>query len=316
LAGHDVGGLVAEIEAYSYRDIDGLVQVTWADQGQTPYIVERATQSGANWCTLDPQPQSDAPGSPPNYHHFTVSAQEMREKLFYDANPAVLDAATRLRARNPCGMIRSAPTATTIDRLHADEISVPVLVAFGDEDTLVWTREGEEQQADNYTASPDRTTYFVPNAGHFPMLEKTAPRFAAVLASWLTWHGFAGRATHAGSAELLPAPGQRIAVGRHRMARVKVTCLGPRGAHCHGAIGLRALSRRGRTERAGRPVSHMRRLSVAAGRGRRVDVRLSRHAYRHLRRRNEMRVLVVVRRSPHARAARTVATLVLRHRMT
>src|SRR6185437_10767633 len=36
LAGHDVGGEVAEIEAYSYFDMDGLILVTFAEQGFTP----------------------------------------------------------------------------------------------------------------------------------------------------------------------------------------------------------------------------------------------------------------------------------------
>src|SRR2546421_5981982 len=41
LAGHDIGGQVAEIEACSYSDIDGLLLVTYADQGFTPFIIER-----------------------------------------------------------------------------------------------------------------------------------------------------------------------------------------------------------------------------------------------------------------------------------
>ena len=42
LAGHDVGGQVAEIEAYSYHDVDGLILATWADQGFTSWIVQRS----------------------------------------------------------------------------------------------------------------------------------------------------------------------------------------------------------------------------------------------------------------------------------
>src|SRR5437868_11215000 len=42
LAGHDVGGQVAEIEAYSYHDINGLILATWADQGFTPWIIQRS----------------------------------------------------------------------------------------------------------------------------------------------------------------------------------------------------------------------------------------------------------------------------------
>ena len=190
LAGHDVGGLIAEIEAYSYRDIDGLVQVTWADQGQTPYIIERAAVSGIDWCTVQPQPaEDDRPGSPAGYHYFTASKQEFRDKLFFDPAPRVLDAASRLRNRNPCGMIRSAPMAVWIDRARASEIKVPVLIVFGGRDTLVWSRQGERQQQQDFTGSSDRTTIFVPNAGHFPMLERTAPQFRQALSSWLTRHG-------------------------------------------------------------------------------------------------------------------------------
>jgi pimeloyl-ACP methyl ester carboxylesterase len=190
LAGHDIGGLVAEIEAYSYQDIDALIQVTWADQGQTPYIVERASVSGFDWCTTQPQPAEDGqPGSPSGYHYFTSSRQEFRQKLFFRADPRVLEAAGRLRNRNPCGMIRSTPTGVWVDMIRASEITVPVLVVFGAEDTLVWSRDGERQQQQDYPRSHDRTTAFVPRAGHFPMLERSAPEFRKLLASWLERHG-------------------------------------------------------------------------------------------------------------------------------
>jgi pimeloyl-ACP methyl ester carboxylesterase len=190
LAGHDIGGLAAEIEAYSYKDIDGLIQVTWADQGQTPYIVERATVSAFEWCTTDAQRAEDAdPASPSGYHYFTQSPQEFREKLFFQPDPRVLDAATRLRNRNPCGLIRSAPNGVWVDLARAREITVPVLIVFGAEDTLVWSRDGERAQEQNYPASHDRTTVFVPAAGHFPMLERTAPVFRKALAAWLKRHG-------------------------------------------------------------------------------------------------------------------------------
>jgi pimeloyl-ACP methyl ester carboxylesterase len=190
LAGHDVGGLVAEVEAYSYKDIDGLVQVTWADQGQTPYIVQRATVSGADWCTTEPRPAEDSdPAGPSGYHHFTASEQEFREALFFDPDPRVLDAAVRHRNRNPCGMIRSAPTGVIVDTARAAEIRVPVLIMFGDKDTLVWSRDGEQKQQGDYTGSADKTTTFVPNAGHFPMLERSAPQFRRALSSWLMRHG-------------------------------------------------------------------------------------------------------------------------------
>jgi pimeloyl-ACP methyl ester carboxylesterase len=177
LAGHDVGGQVAEIEAYSYSDIDGLLLVTYADQGFTPFIIERATVAANDWCTT----------SPTGYVHY-VSDEEWRTLLFYDADPRVIDATAALRNPNPCGIIRSVPTAVPIDKALAAQIKVPVLVVFGDNDTLVWDREGEEQQQDNFGSS-DKSTVFIPNAGHFPMFEKTASLFRSRVAEWLDTRG-------------------------------------------------------------------------------------------------------------------------------
>jgi pimeloyl-ACP methyl ester carboxylesterase len=108
LAGHDVGGQVAEIEAYSYSDIDGLILVTWADQGFTPYIIERATLASFDTCAE----------SASGYVHY-VSEQEFRTLLFYNADPHVIDAADRLRNPIRAGTSaqrrrrRSSPTAPT-----------------------------------------------------------------------------------------------------------------------------------------------------------------------------------------------------------
>ena len=173
LAGHDIGGQVADIEAYSYSDIDGLLIMTFADQGFTPWIIERATIAANDWCTT----------SPTGYVHY-VSAEEWRTLLFYDADPRVVDATEALRNPNPCGIIRSTPPAVPGDKALDSRITVPVLVVFGDRDTLVWDRAGEEQQKDNYGSS-DKTTAFIPNAGHFVMFEKTAPRLRTTVSDWL-----------------------------------------------------------------------------------------------------------------------------------
>jgi len=173
LAGHDVGGQVAEIEAYSYSDIDGLLLVTFADQGFTPWIIERSNVAANDWCTQ----------SATGYVHY-VSSEEWRTLLFYDADPRVIDVTDALRNPNPCGIIRSVPTAMPIDAAHDAEIKVPVLVVFGDKDTLVWDRQGQEQQQNNFGSS-DKSTVFIPNAGHFPMFEKSAPLFRSAVSSWL-----------------------------------------------------------------------------------------------------------------------------------
>jgi pimeloyl-ACP methyl ester carboxylesterase len=179
LAGHDIGGSQAEIEAYSYTegersDINGLILVTYADQGFTPYIIEKATLAANDWCTQ----------SSTGYVHY-VTEQEYRTLLFYDADPRVINATNALRNANPCGIIRSQPQATAIDRAHLSQIKVPVLIVFGENETLVWTRQGEEEQQGNFTGSPDKQTVFIPEARHFPMFERTAPKFDAVMSNWL-----------------------------------------------------------------------------------------------------------------------------------
>jgi pimeloyl-ACP methyl ester carboxylesterase len=173
LAGHDVGGQVANIEAYSYSDIDGLLIVTFADQGFTPWIIERSTVAANDWCTT----------SPTGYVHY-ASAEEWRTLLFYDADPRVVDRTEALRNSNPCGIVRSVPTAMPGDKALDSQITVPVLVVFGDNDTLIWDRAGQKQQQDNYGSS-DKTTAFIPDAGHFPMFEKTAPLLRSTVSDWL-----------------------------------------------------------------------------------------------------------------------------------
>src|SRR4051812_9128624 len=182
LAGHDVGGQVAQIEAYSYSDIDGLIVMTFADQGYTPYIIEKSILAANDWCTVSPA--ETPPGSPTSYVHY-VSREEWRTLLFYDAEPRVIDATDAVRLPNPCGIVRSVPPAVELDLAHDSQIKVPVLVAFGNNDTLVWTREGEEQQESNY-GSTDKSTVFVPYGGHFLMFgRRSGPRLRSAVSKWL-----------------------------------------------------------------------------------------------------------------------------------
>ena len=117
--------------------------------------------------------------------HF-ISEQEFRSLLFYNADPRVIDAAAAQRNANPCGVIRSTPPGVLVeDRVHDAQIRVPVLIVFDDDDTLIWTRQGEEEQQSHFSGSSDAGTIFIPEAGHFPMFERTAPLFYSAISSWL-----------------------------------------------------------------------------------------------------------------------------------
>jgi pimeloyl-ACP methyl ester carboxylesterase len=80
--------------------------------------------------------------------------------------------------------MQSGPIAVQFDLAKTQSITVPLLDIYGADDTLVWSRDGEAQQQNNF-GSKDKTTVFVPNAGHFPMFERTAPQFRAAISTWL-----------------------------------------------------------------------------------------------------------------------------------
>jgi len=64
------------------------------------------------------------------------------------------------------------------------EVTVPVLIAAGDTD-VAFSSDGVRRQRSFYTGSNDVTVAILANTGHFPMFERTAPRFRAIVSHWL-----------------------------------------------------------------------------------------------------------------------------------
>jgi pimeloyl-ACP methyl ester carboxylesterase len=186
LAGHDAGGAIAEIEAYSYKDIDGLALVTYADQGFTPLLMERFARAGTV-CAAGGEPAY--PGGPGGYYYME-RPDEYGPDLFYDADPAVIDAVIRLRERNPCGGIAWATTAINTNLVRDAEITKPVLLVIGREDKI-WTQDGWALQKGHFTGSSDVTAVSIPGTGHYPMFEGTLSQpggFRETFQNWLTAH--------------------------------------------------------------------------------------------------------------------------------
>src|SRR5258708_2205223 len=97
-AGQDVGGLISEIEAYSYKDVDGLALLGWADQGYTPDVF-RWSAEVVSLCGEGGQPAEQ--GGPGGYVRFIQSDEEIRTKAFPYADPAVVHAAFIMIVKNP-----------------------------------------------------------------------------------------------------------------------------------------------------------------------------------------------------------------------
>ncbi len=130
LAGTDIGGAIAQIEAYSYKDLDALIVMIWADQGFTPYLFSLIPEA-IRLCGTGGEPAEPAEdGSPGGYFRLGGSDEEYRRNEFPNVADEVGDAILRLRNRNPCGYALSAFPAIATDPARLGEIEIPVLLLY------------------------------------------------------------------------------------------------------------------------------------------------------------------------------------------
>ncbi len=211
LAGHDTGAEAVQIEAYSFRDIDGLMVAGFADTGFTQEVTEWSLEAGAV-CAQGGEPSSRGA---PNYHHFPAkSDEELRQddallhRVFYNTDEAVIEAVfDDARELNPCGDLASVPTGVASDLARLQEITAPVLYVLGDHD-FGFSREGGERQAALYGVNGDVTSVIMENTGHFLMMGRTAPQFRAIINDWLCSRGFVTGGSCASTAGKVTGGGQ------------------------------------------------------------------------------------------------------------
>jgi pimeloyl-ACP methyl ester carboxylesterase len=185
LAGHGAGGLIANIEAISFKDTDGLVVMSYA-----PQVTMRAFQQfyrTREVCLEGGEPAK--PGGPGEYAYFGQTEADFRANLFHSAKPTVREAATRLRVRDPCGATASLVDGLVRDLMSLSEVKVPVLIVCGREDSMTPPFVCPNLKR-RYVGSSDATLSFVASAGKALPLERTAPTFRRRVATWLGAHGF------------------------------------------------------------------------------------------------------------------------------
>jgi pimeloyl-ACP methyl ester carboxylesterase len=185
LAGHSLGGLIAATEASSFRDVNALLIIDWSDSASE---TARTTYFGSlNPCRAGGEPAVS--GGPPGYAYYGQSPNDFRAVMFHRAVPAVVEAATALRNRDPCGDIVSIPTALLRQGALLPKIRVPVLVVCGTKDVL-FTPSACRFQRKRYRRSRDTSLVLVPNAGHALTLERSASRVRKQIGRWLRSRGF------------------------------------------------------------------------------------------------------------------------------
>ena len=188
LAGHSVGAIIAQTEAYSFGNIQGLILLSYSDTTVSA-AAKKALAKATAVCAAGGH-RSDGQSGPTGYVYFgATTPQQFIAAHFYtaNANPAVFYGTAAMRNRDPCGDVTSYKDAVAADLAHIDTISVPVLVLTGGEDAIYPVPATE--QASLLTGSDDVTAVTVPGTAHAITLHYSRNIVSQHIADWLSAHG-------------------------------------------------------------------------------------------------------------------------------
>jgi pimeloyl-ACP methyl ester carboxylesterase len=178
LAGHSLGGSIAQVEAFSFKDVDAVALLSYADVALSASAVFTAVSWGPT-CVLGGKPS--AKGAP-GYAYFTKDQADYRKNFLAAAPDSVFAYGDSRRSINPCGDLESAVPAAVVSGLRAKQIKVPVLLLMGDKDR-VFDSKRLPLQALLYGGPT--TTKVIPGATHGLTVDRTAPQFRSALEEWL-----------------------------------------------------------------------------------------------------------------------------------
>ena len=183
LAGHSLGGSIAQVEAFSFSDVDAVAILSYADVALSASALFTAASWGPT-CLLGGEPS--AKGAP-SYAYFTKDQADYRKNFLAQTPSEVMAYADPRRTINPCGDLQSAVPAAVVTGLKAKSIKVPVLLLMGDKD-LVFDSARLPLQALLYGGPT--TTKVIPGATHGLTVDRTAAEFRGALEEWLVSQDF------------------------------------------------------------------------------------------------------------------------------
>jgi pimeloyl-ACP methyl ester carboxylesterase len=186
LAGNSWGTLVAQIEVYSFHDVDALIEHGMNNQPVT--VVH-------SFPFLAPQALSCAQGGDggSGYAYSWADPEMERYSAFWDIEADVWQAVKQRLYPDPCGNVDSNGDAIfgPDQQLLVGEIDVPVLIVAGEFDAMVGpTRISSEIQGARMTSSPDVTVRTIANQGHVGQFEVTKDALFEVIEEWLRDRSF------------------------------------------------------------------------------------------------------------------------------
>jgi pimeloyl-ACP methyl ester carboxylesterase len=186
LAGHSEGAVIAITEAYSFRDIDALLDMSFSFSSSPRAALTFGPPRDA--CLAGGQPAE--PSAPSGYAYLGQgSAADFESIMFHSASGPVRNAADAFRNRDPCGDFASTIPALLQEHSMVKRIKVPVLVICGRSDALFSSLGCGLQQA-RFTGSRSASLELVRGVGHALTLEAQAPTFRREVSRWLAKRGF------------------------------------------------------------------------------------------------------------------------------
>lgn len=180
LVGHSAGGFMVEASAYSYKNIDALAVVGFSNAPVGLPVYPTFAQTTID-CQTAPLPN--------NYAFFGKTDADFKAAHFFNADPAVVDKVTAMRAPDPCMDTGSALPAVVTALMSNSSITVPVLIVNGANDALFGPPGGDLEKA-LFTGSPDVTQITLGQTGHALTLGRTNRQFRAIMGDWLKGRGF------------------------------------------------------------------------------------------------------------------------------
>lgn len=180
LIGHSLGGSIAQVEAYSFGDVDAIGVLSYADVALTPSVLATAV----TWtpkCLLGGE-KSEAGSA--GYAHLTRNTADFQKNFLAQTPADSRAAATAQWDLNPCGDLLAAVPAAAVSLLSIPKIHVPVLELVGDKD-LVFDSARVKLQALLFLGSPSTTVRVIPGATHGLTLEPTATKVIDEVDAWL-----------------------------------------------------------------------------------------------------------------------------------
>jgi pimeloyl-ACP methyl ester carboxylesterase len=182
LGGHSVGGLLSELTAESFHNVDGVIVASYSDT-----VVSDATKAtaAANAAACAAGGQRTEGGDFPNgYAPFAPTVVEFKAGFFLSADAADIAGVAERRNLNPCGDTATFAAAAATNVANIGSIDVPVLVIIGSEDALFPQPAGSSQR-DLFTGSPSVTLRELSPSSHAVTIEATAPEFSQRISDWL-----------------------------------------------------------------------------------------------------------------------------------